>query len=303
MKHADLTRSRRPNVEFVETITEVEGRTRRDLRWITDRGELHEWWLDGWRKEYPIKTADDYRIMARAWEDVRYEATSEFFDRAEAEVGDRGMTVGHLGWEPLRRLPWMELHVELAGPERLAYDMADGLPELMELHDLLVDVILRKCRAACESPAKYVKLWDNLSLEMIGPKCYRELLVPVYRQILDIFGSAGKRLLVHYDGRLRGVADDIAALDIDGIDSFSGPPEGDMTAAEARARWPEKFLWAHPSLGWYREPPDTLAESIRRLAQDAGPCRYCLMISEEVPSNWESTIPLVLETLDTMADA
>ena len=204
MKHANLTRSWRPHVEFVETTTEVDGRIRRDVRWVTDRGELHEWWLDGWRQEYPIKTAKDYRIMARAWQDVRYEATSEFFDRAEAELGNRGMAVGHLGWEPLRRVPWMELHVELVGPERLAYDLADGLPELMDLHDLLVDVLLRKCREACKAPAKYVKLWDNLSLEMVGPKRYRELLVPVYRQILDMFGPAGKRLLVHYDGRLPG---------------------------------------------------------------------------------------------------
>lgn len=103
-------------------------------------------------------------------------------------------------------------------------------------------------------------------------------------------------MLVHYDGNLQVIARDIASLDIDGIDSFTEPPEGDMSVAQARAAWPEKFLWVHPNLGWY-EHPDTLSARIRRVVRDAGPTRYCLMISEEVPPNWEHTVPMVLETL------
>ena len=59
--------------------------------------------------------------------------------------------------------------------------------------------------------------------------------MPLYRKILEILDSADKRLLVHYDGKLRLIADDIAALGIDGIDSLTPPPEGDMTVAEARS--------------------------------------------------------------------
>jgi len=297
LKHADLVRVERPHLELVETTTEVDGATRRDVRWITDRGELHESWLGEWRKEYPVKRPEDYRVMARAWEDTRCVATPECFERAEAEIGPRGMTVGHLGWTPLRRVPLMELHVELAGPERLAYDLADGRPELMELHDLLVEVLCTMCRAACKTPARYVKLWDNLSIEMVGPRAYREHLVPAYRRVLDIFGAADKRVLVHYDGRLRPVAGDVAALDLDGIDSFTEPPEGDMGTAEARAAWPDKFLWLHPSLGWFRQGGDVLAGNIRRLAREAGPRRYCFLISEDVPPQCRQTVAAVLKTL------
>ncbi len=297
LKHADLVRVERPNVEIVETVTQSQGGVLRQTRWITDRGELRESWMGDWRTEFPIKRPEDYRVMARAWEGARCTADPGPFLRAEAAVGARGMTVGHLGWSPLRRVPLMTLHVDFAGPERVAYDLADCRPELMDLHDLLADVTCDMCREACKTPAQYVKLWDNLSIEMIGPRAYRELLVPAYRRMLEIFASADKRLLVHYDGRLRAVADDVAALEIDGIDSFTEPPEGDMRTAEARARWPEKFLWLHPSLGWFRGPAGVLEQNIRRMAREAGPRRYCFLISEEAPPDWRHTVPVVLNAL------
>ena len=64
-------------------------------------------------------------------------------------------------------------------------------------------------------------------------------------------------------------------------------------------QWPDKFLWLHPTLDWYSLPPEELASNIRAMVVAAGrPARrYCMMVSEEVPPNWEATVPLMLETL------
>ncbi|MGO8748555.1 MAG: hypothetical protein ACLQNE_21490 [Thermoguttaceae bacterium] len=88
----------------------------------------------------------------------------------------------------------------------------------------------------------------------------------------------------------------VASLGFD-LDSLTPPPEGDMAVAQARAAWPDKFFWLHPPLGWCREERGTLIERLCRMVRDAGPRRYCLMISEDVPPNWQETVPLVLETL------
>ena len=49
INHATLVRHERPNVRIVETTSQdARGRTRRDVRWITDIGELHEWHLGEW---------------------------------------------------------------------------------------------------------------------------------------------------------------------------------------------------------------------------------------------------------------
>lgn len=296
--HADLVSVERPNLEIVETTREVDGRVRRDVRWITDRGELHQWHLDEWQQEFLIKTPDDYRIMHRALEGTRYTPTSEPFLQAEREIGDSGVTIGQLGWTPIRRTPVLQVQIDFTGPERLALDLADEVPQLMELLELMRELTLEKLRQAVKGPGRYIKLWENLAIEMIGVKQYRQRLAPMYREVLKILDAADKRLLVHYDGKLRVIADDIAALDIDGIDSFTPPPEGDMSVAQARACWPEKFLWLHPPLGWYRQGRSALTRRIQEMVRDAGPRRFCLMISEDVPPEWEQSVPVVLEALD-----
>jgi hypothetical protein len=297
INHADLVRHRRPHADIVETISMLAGLPRRDVYWITDIGELHEWYLGEWRQEYLIKHAADYRIMQRAWTDVEVLPWDKPFLHSEQAVGDGGITVGQLD-----RTPFQKIQIDYAGLARFSYDVADRLPELLDLLDLMTDVKLREFRIAVHSPARQIKLWENLSIETMGPRTYRGYLVPVYRRIFDILDGTDKRLQVHYDGKLRVIADDIRALPFDGLDSFTPPPEGDMTAAEARQQWPDKFLWLHPTLDWYSRPPEELACNIREMAAAAGrPAgRFCMMISEEVPPNWETTVPLILKTLDEL---
>ena len=298
INHANLIRHEHPNFEIVETTSEQDGETRRDVRLVTDRGELHEWYLGEWRQEHFIKTAEDYRIMARALEDVRVIPDAPAFHKSEAALGDKGITVGQIQGLGMGRTSLMVLQIDWVGLERFSIDLAMELSEMMELLELMNEIKLEEIRRAAETPATQIKLWENLSIETLGPAHYRRRLTPIYKQILDILDAAGKRLLVHYDGKLRPVAEDIAALDIDGIDSFTEPPEGDMTAAEARAAWPDKFLWLHPNLHAYRLPEDRFAEKIAQFAREAGPSRFCLMISEEIPPEWETKVPLALQTLE-----
>jgi hypothetical protein len=295
INHANVLDTRRPNLQIVETTRQTERGLRRDVNWITDQGELHEYYLGEWRQEYLVKKPDDYRILHRALEGSHFTATEEHFRRSEAALGDDGLTVGHL-W----RTPPMEVQIDLAGLERFSLDLADEHPALMKLLELMTDLVLQQFREAVKTSAQYIKLWENLSIETIGRRHYQRLCMPLYRKILDILAPAGKRLLVHYDGKLRLIREDVAALAIDGIDSFTPPPEGNMSVAEARAIWPDKFLWLHPPLGWYREDAATLAGRIEQMARDAGPRRFCLMISEDVPPDWQRTVPLVLEKLDSL---
>jgi hypothetical protein len=291
INHANLMDTVRPHLEIRETTTPTDRGLRRDVSWITDRGELHEWYLGEWRQEHLVKSPEDYRVMHRAFEDATFTANPSYFEAAETEVGPRGITVGQMG-----RTPLMEMQIDRAGLARFSMDLADGRPELMDLLDLMNVQMLDSARQAARTPARYVKLWENLSLETIGTGVYRRHLVSQYRKLLEIFQAAHKRLLVHYDGKLRLIAPDIAALDL-GIDSLTPPPEGDMNVAEARAFWPDKFLWLHPPLGWHEEPPAEFERRILQMVRDAGPRQFCLMLSEDVPDRWEHTVPMILKYL------
>ena len=296
INHADLVRYQQPNVEILETRREVDGVVRRDVRWITDLGELHEWYMGEWRQEYLIKEANDYRIMRRAWQDTTVLPWPDPFLESEARVGEGGISVGQLD-----RTPFQKIQIDYAGLERFSIDIATRLPELLDLIEIMNPVKLREFETALQSPARQIKLWENLTIETMGPRLYREHLVPLYQQIFAILDGSGKKLQVHYDGKLRIIAEDIQRLPFDGLDSVTPPPEGDMSTSEARQCWPDKFLWLHPTLTWYDLPTHQLLGNIQDMLKAAGPQRYCLMISEEVPPNWQVTVPKILEMLNNLS--
>ena len=71
----------------------------------------------------------------------------------------------------------------------------------------------------------------------------------------------------------------------------------------ARMAWRERqmanaaLVQAAEAAGIFKLPStDWNQEQIRQLARDAGP-RCCFQLSEEVPPNWERTVPLILKTL------
>lgn len=298
INHANLVRHEHPGFELLQSESIQGGKVRRDIRLVTDHGELHEWYLGEWRQEHFIKTPEDYRIMRRALEGVNVIADDQPFLKSEAALGDGGITVGQLMGLGSGRTPLMVLQIDWVGLEQFSMDLADALPEAMELMEAMAEIKLDEIRQAVKTPATQIKLWENLSIETVGHVHYRRHLAPLYRKILEITDAANKKILVHYDGKLRVITEDIAALGFDGIDSFTEAPEGDVTVREARLAWPEKFLWINPNLNLYRLPEKDLVEHVQRLVNDAGRRRCCLMISEDVPQNWQTSVPIVLDCLE-----
>jgi len=297
INHANLIRHEHPNFEIIETSSKQDDKIRRDVRLVTDKGELHEWYIGEWKQEHFIKTPEDYRIMARALEGIRVFADDKPFLESEVILGERGITIGQVPGLGAGRTPLMVLQIDWVGLEQFSMDLAYEMPELFELIEVMNAIKLEEIRQAVKTPATQIKLWENLSIDTLGHVHYRRHLVPLYKEIIEIMRKTGKRLQVHYDGRLKVIAEDIAALPFDGIDSFTEPPEGDMPTLEARRAWPDKFLWQNVNLNWYLMPEKELADNITRIVQQAGPKRFCLMISEEVPPAWERNVPLILDLL------
>lgn len=300
VNHARILECQMPNLDIIESNSFVEGHERKKVRWITDIGELTETYMDGWQQEYFIKEPNDYKIMQRALTGVKFKATDKYFDQAERQLGDRGITLGQLGRFDLpgyNRTPFQVIQIDFVGLERFCIDLMTGTLELFELLEMMNEQFLNIFRCILKTKAEHIKLWENLSLETMGPPLYRKHLVPLYKKIFDILQGTNKKLHVHYDGQLSGIANDIKELPFFGIDSLTPPPEGDMMVAEARKYWPEKFLWIHPSLSWFLLDEKELILKIKETVKQAQGRRFCLQISEDVPPNCDRTIPLILETL------
>ena len=170
----------------------------------------------------------------------------------------------------------------------------------MGLIERMNEQILEIFRKVAYSKVKHIKLWENLSIETMGPELYRKHLKPLYRKIFEIIQPFEKNLHVHYDGRLNVIADDIRELPFSGLDSLTPPPEGDMQMEDCRRLWQDKFFWLHPTLTWDMLPDDELAKNIKKMVKDVGQRRFCFQISEDLPPNWQRTVPLILKTLEEL---
>jgi hypothetical protein len=245
-----------------------------------------------WNREYWIKEPQDYRIMQWIVEHTEVVPRYETFEETEERAGDFGVTIVGMG-----RTPAMSIQVDWAGEQRFALDVALGVEELSALYEAQKKQVLEIVRVVAAGPGHFVKWNENVTVRMLGPKRYTDLLVPVYEEAVPLLEATGKRLLVHYDGELKAITDQIARAPIHIIESLTEPPEGDMMLDACRAAWPDKSFWSNINVGLYSLPPDELCEAVVAKRERAGKRGLAFEISEDVPENWRETVPLVLQTL------
>jgi hypothetical protein len=261
----------------------------------TPVGTLQRVTANDWHYEDWIKKPQDYKIRQWIVEHTELVTRYEEVEEAEELVGDYGVTV-----ITGSRTPAMSINIDWAGTQQCCLDVALEVPELFELYEAQRKLFLEEARLIAAGPGRFVKWFENLTISMLGPKRYADLLVSVYDETIPILEASGKRVMVHYDGELRVIADHIAAAPFHIIESLTEPPEGDMTYDECRAAWPYKTFWGNINLAHYYRPPDALREAVVAMRQRAGKRAFAFEISEDLPDNWETSIPIVLETLEDL---
>lgn len=285
------------NVEQVVTNQQLQGRETKRLTLRTPAGEISQVEINGWRVEYFLKAPADYRVMEHIIRNTRIESASEEFSKTEEKIGDQGITLIGAG-----RSPMQTILVDYAGLEAFSLQLSDGFSELFSLADILKSQLIQRCQLIAEGPGRYVSLLENLTAEVWGPERFAKYHIPIYKQIFEILHAGGKKIYAHFDGKLACLANLIARTELDGLESLTPPPEGDMTYAEARGIFPGKVFWANLNVAHYALSPDQLRCRLLELVYQAGPDGGLLAfeISEDLPANWKEAIPVVLDTLCDM---
>ncbi len=287
--------------EKVEGVTEtVTEETRHDGLYRIERketpvGTLQQVHRNGWQIEYWIKTPADYRVMTWITEHTELVPRYEVFQQGEQDVGDWGVAVILAS-----RTPAMQINVDLAGTEQFCLDVAMEVPELFDLYTARKRLFLQETELIARGPGRYVKWLENLTISMLGPRRYNDLLVPVYDEAVPIMEQGGKRVMVHYDGALQVIANQIACAPFHMVESLTEPPEGNMLYDACRATWPDKVFWANINVDLFYGPTAALRQAVMDKRRRAGKRAFAFEISEDLPANWRETVPVVLETLNEL---
>ncbi len=268
------------------------GRNYRRHRKITPIGAIQNVLVNGWHYEEWIKTPQDYQTLRWIVEHTELATDDELFYRAEECLGENGIVLVDGS-----RTPAMQILVDWAGTEMFCMNIAEGVDELMELYQAMEKLFMAETRLIAQGPGRFVRWLENLTVSTLGPRRYTSLLLNIYCQAVPILELAGKRVMVHYDGALRDIASQISKAPFHIIESLTEPPEGNMLYNECRRAWPDKAFWANISLEHYAKPPEELAQIIIEKRQRAGKRGLAFEISEDIPPNWRTAVPVVLGLL------
>ena len=277
-----------------ETITE-NGKKLLKRIISTPVGEVYELYDDDWRQKHFLETAEDYAVLTYLAKNLEIAPCYDEYLEQEKAIAPYGVGMAFTG-----RTPNQTILVDLVGLENFAFHLFDLEAEMMELYEALLNNFRTRVEVVAEGPGTFVSVLENFTAETLGPRRFKQLLVPVYEACFPILQQAGKVVGTHYDGQLASCKDLIANAPMDLIESLTPPPEGDLTLAEARAVWPDKLFWSNINVACYDLPPEELkAEVLRRVEEGAvDGCKLAFEVSEQYPDNWKESLHLVLDALE-----
>ena len=221
---------------------------------VSADGTYCEVWTDEWGTEwehrvfglqgaprgYPLRSLED----ADAYTLPEAPSTSDPGFAAERELAGR-LKADYLlfdGWiilfeKLLELLPPEEVYVGLAARDRRLLGLLDRVGDywLSAIDHLLVkgaDVIM------------FGDDWGTQHGPMVSPAQFRSLFSPWYRRLFEAVKSGGAKVLFHSCGRLDGIFDEIADLEIDCIWHQVNCYDAAAFAAECRRRRIAAFI--HP---------------------------------------------------------
>jgi hypothetical protein len=186
------------------------------------------------------------------------------------------------------RSPLARLFVQWAGVQAASLLLAaapDEMAELLATLDAKDDAAYALCAAA---PSPLVMIPDNLSADIWGPAFFRRHAGAIHRRRTEQLRGAGKIVITHLDGRMRGLLGAVAETGIDGIEGLTPRPLGDLDVADLRAAAgrPDTVLWGGiPGVMFTPHWRDEEFERAVRRAVEAfaGDPRTVLGVGDQVP--------------------
>lgn len=254
--------------------------------WTTPVGTLtrmlhfDEWKVSSHIIEYPVKTADDFKVLHYMLQDEEWYWDDEQYQEDLRVYGDYGTPQFYF-----RRSPVQRLFIEEMGVQQAIYFMMDE-PDIFEDYvarstaadDAMYDII-----AQC--PVKIVNLGENIDGFIDSPSIWRDHLAPYYRKRVEQLHAAGKFVSIHVDGTMKSLLPHLQDVPYDAVEAATPAPQGDVTLEQIKDALGNMILMdGIPALYLIAEqyPLDTLTDVVRKMVDMFYP-RLVLGVSDEFP--------------------
>jgi len=158
-------------------------------------------------------------------------------------------------------------------------DMMDFVVKMFEHPDQMHAEARHKCDQAKERIQRQVDAGADFFMlcydfgyntgPFISPKHFGEFIVPYLTEIVACIHAQGKKALLHSDGCINELLEQIHATGVDGYQSVD--PQGYMDIKEVRQRFPDWILMGNVHCGMLQDTDETrIRESVRYCLQHGG---------------------------------
>jgi len=247
-----------------------------------------------WTVEHLLKKPEDFEIVKAIVDDMVYEPDYEAYTQLEEDLeGDGIVTVG-ADYTPL-----MKVIIGYMGFTAFAILYRRNLEAVEELMESIDRKYLEMYESIAGSPAKIVRVGDNIDGAMISPTLFERYCLPYYNKYANILKNAGKVVISHMDGRLKTLKDLIGKSDLDAIEAFTPPPMGNLPVKEAKEAWKDKVIWMNfPEEVFLRTAEEIRDYTLNLLREMSPGSGYIMGITEDInPLHFRKGIETVTETL------
>ncbi len=271
----------------VEAATKEEGGVR-ERWWRTPAGELSDRWefIDAahcWAHvEYAVTGVEDLRVLQDLFARMSYEPAPENYLRAAEAIGDDGLPIS-----AVPRGPLAALMTDWAGVVTTCYLIADEPAAVEDTLAIIEQATDPAFEAIAEGPAELLHWCDNLDSNTYT-SYFDRYMRDCYARRLELLHAAGKRVVTHLDGFVRGLLPRLVEVGFDGVESITPGPVGDVEVEELRALCgsEEAVIWGGIPGAMFAPPwnADSMRAHTTRLLDELAPGgRLVVGSADQVP--------------------
>jgi hypothetical protein len=246
------------------------------------------------RCEYLIKDEKDYEVVKYMVRNRQYEPNYDALIQTEKAVGNDGVVVGNVKYDPIQ-----EMLVMLMGTERFSIDYYERRGLFNSLYEAIAEKDREIYQIAVDAPTPLVIYGGNVTSEIMGPERFDKYCVPRYNEFGEMLHAKGKLLGVHLDGNLQPLKKSIADSMINVVEAFNPAPDGDTSVKQAREAWPDKVISINFTSSIHLAQPEEIREHTIELLRQSYPGeRFIIGITENVPDSVRTeSMKIIAETL------
>jgi len=274
----------------VEEAFDFGGFTRKHITYHTPAGDLtgikrvteHTVWAE----KMAFSGPEDYETLEALIKSKTYTPCYEDFQQDDQAYGEQSIA------RPTTILsPIQEIIYHYMGIERFCIEWAERKEHLLHLCDVVAEDRRKRLKLLAASPALYGIIEANIAPEIWGMERFQKYCIPYIEEACDILHAHHKWAGAHLDGNNRMLAPLVAKTSLDFIESFTPPPDCDLSLREARQIWSKKTILLNFPSSVHLRGPKQVKELARQILHEAAPGdRFVFGVSENIPGRGLNTL-------------